>query len=265
MNRLKIIVCIKQVPAKTTDVMMDYEKGTLIREGILTEVNPFDMYAIEEAVRLKERYDAEITAISMGPPQAEVALREALAMGCDNAILLTDRKFAGADTLATAYTLMCGIKKTGTYNLVICGLKTTDGDTGQVGSSLAEELDIPYLGYIRKIITFKDNAIFLERSLDDYYEIVESLLPVVITVTKEANEPRYPSFKKQRMAKTASILTWTADDLGVYPERFGLEGSPTRVIKIFPPPSREKGELIKGDPNAQAKCLVHKLKEIKVI
>lgn len=249
----------------TTDVMIDAETGTLIRDGILTEVNPFDMYAIEEAVRLKERYGAEITVISMGQPQAEASLKEAIAMGCDSAVLLTDIKFAGADTLATAYTLACGIKKIGAYDLVLCGLKTTDGDTGQVGSSLAEELDIPHIGYIRKIITLKDSVKRLERSLDDYHEIVEFLLPVVITVTKEANEPRYPSFKRRRMAKTASILVWTADDLGGYQKRFGLDGSPTRVIKIFHPLPRGKGELIKGHPNMQARCLVQKLKEIKII
>lgn len=264
MNSLKIIVCIKQVPANS-DVKIDYKKGTLIRDGILTEVNPFDMYAIEEAVRLKERYGAKITVISMGLPQAEDSLREALAMGCDSAILLTDRKFSGADTLATAYTLACGIKKIVTYDLVICGLKTTDGDTGQVGPGLAEELDIPYIGYVRKIIILKDSIICLERSLDDCYEIVEFPLPAVITVTKEANEPRYPSFKRRLIAKKASILVWTEDDLRSDRKRLGIDGSPTRVIKIFPPPLQGKGELIKGHPNMQAKRLIQKLKEIKII
>ena len=264
MEKFKIIVCVKQVPGQT-DAMMDYEKGTLIRDGIIAEVNPFDMYAIEEAIRLKERYGGEIEVISMGPPQSETSLKEALAMGCDNAILLTDKKFAGADTLATAYTLASGIRKIDTYDLIICGLKTTDGDTGQVGPSLAEELGIPFIGYIRKILNFEEKSICLERSLDDYYEIVKSKLPVVITVTKEANEPRYPSFKRQRMAKEASILIWGSEDLDSDMKKFGTEGSPTNVIKIFPPPSRRKGELIKDKPNNQAKIILEKLKEKKLI
>jgi len=264
LDKLKIIVCVKQVPAQT-DVMMDQEKGTLIREGVLSEVNPFDMYAIEEAIRLKEKYGGEVDVISMGPPQTETALRESLAMGCDNAILLTDKKFAGADTLATAYTLASGIRKIGDYDIIMCGLKTTDGDTGQVGASLAEELDIPFIGYIRKIIDLKEKSISLERVLDDYYEIVESKLPVLITVTKEANEPRYPSFKRQKMAKDAPILSWNLEDVGGKEERYGTKGSPTEVIKIFPPPVRGEGEIIKDKPDNQAKILIEKLKEKKIL
>ncbi len=264
MDKLKIIVCIKQVPAQT-DVMMDQEKGTLIREGVLSEVNPFDMYAIEEAIRLKEKYGGEVDVISMGPPQADAALREAIAMGCNNAILLTDKKFAGADTWATAYTLASGIKKIGSYDIIMCGLKTTDGDTGQVGPSLAEELGIPFIGYVRKIIDLKERSISLERVLDDYYEIVESKLPVVVTVTKEANEPRYPSFKRQKMAKETPISTWNLKDLGGKEKRYGTEGSPTEVVKIFPPPARGKGEIIKGKPEYQAKILIEKLKEKKIL
>jgi len=264
LDKLKIVVCIKQVPAQK-DVMMDYEKGTLIRDGVVSEVNPFDMYAIEEAVRLKEKYNGEVNVISMGPPQTEEALREAIAMGCDNAILLTDKKFAGADTLATGYTLASGVRKIGAYDIVICGLKTTDGDTGQVGPSLAEELGVPYIGYVRKIENLDEESIRIERVMDNYYETVESKLPVVITVTKEANEPRYPSFKRQRMAKETPIIMWNFEDLAGDSIRYGAEGSPTTVVRIFPPPMRGEGEIIKGEPESQAKALVEKLKEKNIV
>jgi electron transfer flavoprotein beta subunit len=261
---LNIIVCVKQVPA-TTEIMIDPKTGTLIRDGVQSTVNPFDMYAIEEGVRSKERYGGIVTAISMGPPQAEAALREALAIGCDKAILLSDRSFAGADTLATAYTLARGIRKIGTYDLIICGLKTTDGDTGQVGPGLAEELGIPHVSYVRKIVNAKEDTIDLESSLDDIYEQVEAPLPCLITVTKETNEPRLPSFKLKLMAKRAPITVWDSSILAGDPERFGLEGSPTRVVKIFHPPARASGEVVTGDPKTQAGLLVQRLKEWRFI
>lgn len=263
-NRLKIIVCVKQVPA-TTEVMIDSKTGTLIREGVEAAVNPFDMYAIEEAIRLKERYGGEVTAISMGPPQAESCLREALAMGCDDSVLLTDRAFAGADTLATAYTLAYGIRKIGMYDLVICGLKTTDGDTGQVGPGLAEELGIPHLSYVRKVIAVREESIILERSLDDFYERVEVPLPCLTTVTKEINEPRLPSFKRKLMAKKAQITVWGADQLRGDIKRFGLEGSATNVVKVFHPPPRRGGEIMTGTPEVQAERLIQKLRELRIL
>ncbi|MFQ6095475.1 MAG: electron transfer flavoprotein subunit beta/FixA family protein [Candidatus Bathyarchaeia archaeon] len=261
---MNIIVCVKQVPA-TTEVMIDSETGTLIREGVESTVNPFDMYAIEEAVRLKERYEGIVMAISMGPPQAEASLREALAMGCDRAILLTDRTFAGADTLATAYTLACAIRKISEYDLIICGLKTTDGDTGQVGPGLAEELGIPHVSYVRKILDVKENAISLERSLDDIYEEVEAPLPCLITVTKEINEPRLPSFRLKLMARRAPITIWNAKHLAGDLGRFGLEGSPTRVVRVFHPPPRAGGELVTGDPEMQVERLIQRLKEWRIL
>lgn len=263
-NELKIIVCVKQVPANA-DVEMDAEKGTLIRDGIKTEVNPFDMYAIEESIRLKERYGARVTAISMGPAQAVESLREAIAMGCDDAILLSDKKFAGADTLATAYTLACGIRKINNFDMVICGLKTTDGDTGQVGGSLAEELGIPYINYVRKIIDLNKNGGSLERTMDNYYERIKFPLPVLITVTKETNEPRYISFKMRRMAMNAPVDIWSANDLNGDEDRFGLDGSPTRVVKIFKPKARDRGTLIKGNKEEQVRQVIEKLKENKII
>lgn len=264
MRELRIIVCIKQVPS-TTEVKIDPETGTLIREGIESTVNPFDLYAIEEGVRLKEKYGAKVTAITMGPPQAENALREALALGCDSAVLLTDKAFAGADTLATSYTLSRGIRKIGPYDLIICGMKTTDGDTGQVGPGLAEELGIPHVSYVRKVLSVEKNSITLERSLEDGYERVESPLPCLITVTKEINEPRLPSFRRKILAKRASIESWGAEEIGGSSERLGLKGSPTRVVKVFHPPPRVGGEIITGNPQVQVEKLVNRLKELKVL
>ena len=261
---LNIIVCIKQVPA-TTEVKIDPETGTLIREGVEATVNPFDTYAIEEGIRLKEKYGGKVTAISMGPPQAEDALREAIALGCDEAILLTDRAFAGADTLATAYTLSRGIRKIGSYDLVICGMKTTDGDTGQVGPGLAEELDIPHVSYIRKILSVENDKITLEKSLENGYQEVEAPLPCLITVTKEINEPRLPSFRRKLMAKRAVITSWDSTELDGDPERFGLNGSPTNVIRVFHPKPRSGGEIITGDPEMQVEKLIQKLKELRVL
>lgn len=261
---MEIIVCVKQVPA-TMEINIDHEKGTLIREGVDSTINPFDLYALEEGLRLKERYGCRVTVISMGPPQAETALRDAIALGFERAILLSDQAFAGSDTLATAYTLACGIRKIGAFDLVICGLKTTDGDTGQVGSGLAEELGIPHVSYVRKIIDVKDKVITVERSLEDFYEEVGSPLPCLVTVTKEINEPRLPSFKGKLASRKATIEVWKADDLGNAYDRFGLKGSPTQVIKVFNPSPRSRGEIIQGDPKAQAAELIKKLMEKKIL
>lgn len=261
---MEIIVCIKQVPA-ITEVRIDQETGTLIREGVEAVVNPFDMYALEEGIRLKERYGGKSTVISMGPPQAESAMREALALGFDRAVLLSDKAFAGADTLATAYTLACGIRKTGSYDIIICGLKTTDGDTGQVGPGLAEELKIPHVSYVRKIIDVTGNTLIVERSLEDFYEEIEAPLPCLITVTKEINEPRLPTFKGKMAARRAPIEVWSANDVESTYERFGLKGSPLQVIKIFNPPPRSKGEILLGNPKLQAAELVKRFVEKKLL
>jgi electron transfer flavoprotein beta subunit len=263
-DSMEIIVCIKQVPA-TMDVNIDQEKGTLIREGVEAAINPFDLYALEEGLRLKERYGGRCTVISMGPQQAEAALREAIALGFDRAILLSDRAFAGSDTLATGYALACGIRKAGVFDLIICGLKTTDGDTGQVGPGLAEELDIPHISYVKKIVDVKTKVITVERSLEDFYEEVESPLPCLLTVTKEVNEPRLPTFKGKMASRKAPIEVWKADDLGNAYDRFGLNGSPTWVVRIFNPPSRSKGEILQGDPRVQAAELVKRLVERKIL
>ena len=261
---VRIIVCIKQVP-DTGEAQLDAVTGTLKREGIETVVNPFDMFAIEEGIRLKERYGGRVTVMSMGPPKAEEALREALALGCDEAFLLSDKALTGADTLATAYTLACGIVKLRSYDVIICGLKTTDGDTGQVGPELAEELDVPHFCYVRKIIEIKDNLATVEVSLDDVYLEVETPLPCLLTVTKETNLPRLPSFKRKLEARRMPVTTWNAEDLQGDMSRFGLSGSPTRVVKIQPPLRRLAGEMIAGDAETQARILVERLSERKLV
>ncbi len=261
---MNFIVCIKQVPG-TTEVKIDPKTNTLIREGVESIVNPFDSYAIEEALRLKERMGGKVTVISMGPPQAESALREALSMGCDEAILLTDRAFAGSDTLATSYTLACGIKKIGEFDLVICGKQAIDGDTAQVGPGIAEKLGVPAITYVRKIEEINETRIRVERMMEEGYEVIETGFPALITVVKEINEPRLPSLKGMVRAKKAEIHMWNASDIACEKSRIGQSGSPTIVNKIFTPPSRKGGETILGDPEEQAQKLVEKLRQAKVV
>jgi electron transfer flavoprotein beta subunit len=261
---VKILVCIKQVP-DTTEVEIDSETGTLKREGLAAVINPLDMYALEEGIRLKEKYGGKVTVLSMGPLQAEKALRDALALGCDEAVLLSDKVFAGADTWATAYTLACGIKQIGVYDLIICGVKTTDGDTAQVGPELAEVLGGPHVCYVRNIVSVNGDSIIVERSMETLYEEIESPLPCLITVTKEINVPRLPSFRRKMQARRMPITVWSSQDLEGEKGNFGLEGSPTRVIKVFPPPPRSGGELLVGDPKTQAQVLITRLKQRRII
>jgi electron transfer flavoprotein beta subunit len=261
---MNFIVCIKQVPG-TTEVKIDPRTNTLIREGVESIVNPFDAYAIEEGLRLKERMGGKVTVISMGPPQAELALREALSMGCDEAVLLTDAAFAGSDTLATSYTLACGIRKIGEFDLVICGKQAIDGDTAQVGPGIAEKLEIPAVTYVKKIEDIDKAYIIVERMMEEGYEVIEMGLPALITVVKEINEPRLPSLKGMIRAKKAKIHMWNASDIACEKIRIGQSGSPTIVNKIFTPPPRKGGEMIRGDPEEQIRKLVEKLCEAKVI
>jgi electron transfer flavoprotein beta subunit len=239
------IVCIKQVP-DTTDVKVNPETGTLIREGVPSIVNPFDTYAIEEALRLRERFGGKVTVISMGPPQAKEALKEALAMGADEAILLSDRAFAGSDTWATAYTLSQAIRKIGDFDVIFCGKQAIDGDTGQVGPGVAVQLGVEQLTYVFKIqnIDLEAGFIRVERLLEEGREVVEAPLPAVVTVVKDINQPRYPTFMGIRRATRAEIPSWTAADLpSAEAELLGLKGSPTQVVKVFNPPPRG-GEVV---------------------
>ena len=261
---LNIIVCIKQVP-ETVEVEIDPETGRLMREKYPGILNPFDEHAVEEALRLRERYGGYVKVLTMGPPMAEKALRDAIAMGCDEAWLATDRAFAGADTLATSYTLSLCIRKMMPYDLIICGLKTTDGDTGQVGPELAEHLGIPHICYVSQILEISEGRIRVRRRLDDGVETLEAPLPALITVTKEINQPRLPTLKGKLRAKRAEIKTLTASDLGGDPSLYGLEGSPTRVVKVFHPEPPRGGEIIQGEPDELAERILRKLEEVGVI
>lgn len=263
-ENLNIIICIKQVP-ETTEVEFDDETGTLKREGVTAVVNPFDEYAVEEGLRLRERFGAKVKVLSMGPPQAEAALRDALALGCDEAWLATDRAFAGADTWATSYTLGLCIEKLAPYDLIICGLKTTDGDTGQVGPELAHQLGIPHVCYVNGIQEISENKIRLTRRLDDGIETLEAPLPIVISVSKDINQPRLATLRGRLQARKSEIQQITSKDLGVEPSQFGLDGSPTRVVKIFIPPAPSAGDVFEGTPEELAEKIFEKLVECKVI
>ena len=258
---MHFVVCIKQVP-DTTDVKIDPVTNTLMREGVAAIINPFDMYAIEEALRLKDKHGGTVTAISMGPPQAEAALREAIGMGVDAGILVSDRAFAGSDTWATSYTLAMAIRKLDAPDLVICGKQASDGDTAQVGPGIATQLDWPQITYVRKIEELDESRIVAERLLETGYEVIESSLPCLLTVVKEINEPRLPSLKGKLAARKAAIPTWTAADVGAAEALTGLDGSPTKVVRIFTPPHREGGEIFAGEPAETVPKLVAKLKPI---
>lgn len=256
---MNVIVCIKQVP-ETTEVRINPENNTLVREGVKAIINPFDMYAIEEGIRIKERLGGKVTVITMGPPQAESALREAVSMGADEAFLISDRAFAGSDTWATSYTLAATIKQIKDFNLIICGKQASDGDTAQVGPGISAHLDIPQITYVKKIETIKDGFIRAERMMEEGFEIIESPLPAVITVVKEINEPRLPSLKGMMRAKKTKIGLLTQRELRLDPQKIGLCGSPTQVVKIFTPPARPGGELLEGEPAEVASKLVDLLK-----
>ena len=245
---MKIAVCLKQVP-ETTEVKINPQTNTLMREGVASITNPFDEFALEEGLLTKEKYGGEVHVMSMGPPQAIEILKNALAVGADKVYLLSDPAFAGADTLATAYTLAKTIEKIGGVDLVICGKQAIDGDTAQVGPGIATRLGIPQLTYVAKVreIDPAKKKIVVERMLENGREVVECSLPVVITVMKDINEPRLPSLLGIKKAAKATIPTWTAKEIGVDENRVGLKGSPTWVWKVFSPESRGGGEILKGE------------------
>lgn len=223
---------------------MDPVTGTVIRAGVETVVNPLDLYAIETALRLKEEYGGEVTAISMGPPAAMRVLKEAAAMGCDNCVLLSDRRFGGADTWATSYTLSRAAEKTGPFDLIIAGERATDGDTAQVGPALAAWLDMPAVTYVSKISSISGGRLFAERLTEEGYEILDAPLPCLITVVKEIAVARLPTLKGKIRSREMTIPVFSADDLDVNPEYLGLKGSPTRVVKIETPSVTRGGETV---------------------
>ncbi len=260
---MNIVVCLKQVPG-TTEVKINPQTNTLIRQGIKNVINPFDAYALEEGVRLKEKLGGKVTVISMGPPQALEMLKEAISVGADEAVLLSDAAFAGSDTYVTAYTLAGAVKKMAAVDLIICGRQSTDGDTAQVGPEMAEMLNYPFIAYVGSITEINATVMRAKRMTDEGYEVIESSLPAVITVTKEINVPRLPSLRGILKSKSAKIPTWTCADLGLDPASVGLNGSFTRVVKIFTPQREHKAEMIAGEAEVQVTCVIEKLKEARL-
>ena len=255
---MKIVVCVKQVP-DAKDVRLDPKTNTLAREGVESIMNPYDQHALEEAVRLKEQLGGEVTVITMGPPQAEAILRLAISCGADQAVLVSDRAFAGADTWATAYTLGKAINKLGNFDLILCGKQAIDGDTAQVGPGLAMRMDIPYLTCIQKIQSADTEKIVAERMMDDGHDVVEVCYPALLTVVKDINEPRVPSLKGKMKAKKSEITRFSAEDIGAEPGCIGLPGSPTQVVKVFPPQPRGERAVLSGTLDEQIDQLVEKL------
>ena len=255
---MKVIVCIKQVP-DTTNVRINPETNTLVREGVASIINPFDVYAIEEAVRVRGKARRHGDGHHHGSPQASEALREAIGLGADNAYLVSDRAFAGADTLATAYALACAIRKLEGADIIFMGRQAIDGDTGQVGPGVAENMGIPHVTDIRKIEEIADGRIVVERLLEEGYARIAARLPVVLTVVKEINTPRLPSLKGKMAAKKAEIPVLKAADIGADPERLGLNGSPTQVMKIFTPPKPSGGKKFTGEPAETVGALLSEL------
>lgn len=259
---MELIVLVKQVP-QMEDVKFDMKQGRIDRSSAGTQVNPFDLNALEVAVRLKESEGGKVTVISMGPPQAESALRKALARGADRAILLTDRIFAGADTKATSFTLAKSIEKLGKFDLIVCGEKTIDGDTAQVGPEVARMLGVPHMAYVSRVKKVDENG--LEALCEVWGATYHKKMrfPGLLTVTKDINEPRLPSLKDKLKAKKAAIEKWGVEKFGdILTEKFGAKGSPTSVREVEIPEEEErKGEIFTGEPNECAKFLVNNLKE----
>ncbi|SHI40394.1 electron transfer flavoprotein beta subunit [Dethiosulfatibacter aminovorans DSM 17477] len=264
---MKIIVCLKQVP-DTNEVRINQETGTLIRDGVPSIINPDDKNALEEALKMKVEHDSTVTVLSMGPPQAKEALKEALAMGADEAILLSDRAFGGSDTWATATVLAAGIEKINDYDIIMCGRQAIDGDTAQVGPEIAEFLNLPQVTYAKEIKVKEDKAVITRYTETGDY-IIETKMPVLLTAIKELNEPRYPTVKgilKAYDPGNDEIKVWGLSDLEIDPTQIGLKGSPTNVYKSFVPTKSKTSEMIEGiSGKEKAAVLVGKLSDLKLI
>ena len=263
---MKIITCIKQVPA-SSQVEVDPDTGVLIRDGNDVKMNPYDLYALEAAFSIKAQQDKSLVhALTMGPPSAKTVLEEALHMGADDATLLSDRAFAGADVLATAYTLSQVIEYINDYDVVITGKQTTDGDTAQVGPEIAEFLKIPHVPYVKEIIKVEEGCLTLKSGYDYYDEIVKVKTPCLITVEKDAFVPRLPSYKRSVQFKDYKIPMVTLNALKDQDKNhYGLNGSPTQVEEIFPPSSTVETEIFKGNHQENAETMLKILKERKFV
>lgn len=260
---MHIAVCIKQVP-DAKNVRIDPDTHTLVRQGVDSIINPFDMFAVEAALRIKDQSGARVTTVTMGPPQAVEALRETLSLGVDDGLLLSDRAFAGADTWATSITLAAAIRKLGGVDLIICGKQAIDGDTAQVGPELATQLNIPYASFVKSIEYGDGNHLEVARRTEEGTEVWQLPLPALITVLKEVGEPRVPSLRHKMRAKKADIPVWGLADLNLDPNQVGLTGSFTQVVRVFSPPRRGDRIMLSGSVEEQAEQLYRHLKEAKV-
>lgn len=262
---MKIIVCAKQVP-DTTEVKIDPVKGTLIRDGVPSILNPDDANALEAALQIKDADPSTtVTIVSMGPPQAAEMIRECLAMGADNGVLLSDRAFGGADTIATSSQIAEAIRKIGDYDIVFAGRQAIDGDTAQVGPQIARRIGLPCVTYVQKIREFKDGKVIVERQLEDGYEVLEVQMPCLLTAVKELNTPRYMTVAGIMNAYKADIKVWNHNDLGMDPENCGLSASPTQVLRSFTPAPKGKGEMASGSVKQMTETLVSRLSEKHLI
>lgn len=262
---MNIVVCIKQVPA-SSDVKIDPITGVLIRDGNNTKMNPYDLYALEIALQIKEKAKGNLKAITMGPNSAMQVLQEALWMGCDEGTVISDRKFAGADVVATSYTISQGIKAMGDFDLIVCGKQTTDGDTAQVGPEMAEALGIPHVCYVDKIIEIKEKSIVVRANMDKTYETLEVNYPCLITVDKGSVTPRLPSYKRSVLLKDQELHIITFNDVKDQDEtHYGLKGSPTQVEKMFNPDKNTNKVILKGNTNEVTKQVFDVLKESKYL
>ena len=263
---MNIIVMVKQVP-DTTEIKLDPKTGNLIREGIESIMNPDDRHALEAAVRLKESLGGKVTAVSMGPPQAIDVITEAMGMGADKGVLLSDRAFSGADTCATSFTLGKAVEKIGEYDLIICGRQAIDGDTAQIGPQVADYLGIPHVSYVFEIEDAGEEILVVKRRLEDGFERIETRLPALLTVIGELNTPRYPVVGRliDACREKAPIAIWNAADINVGTHEIGLEGSLTHVIKTFAPKFKRQGEILEGATGESISALVGKLRENRIL
>ncbi|GKH46658.1 MULTISPECIES: electron transfer flavoprotein subunit beta/FixA family protein [Anaerotruncus] len=262
---MNIFVCIKQVPG-TNKVDIDPVTGTLKRGGVDSKMNPYDLYALETALRLRERCGGKVSVVSMGPPQAETVIREAYAMGADEGVLLSDRRFGGADVLATSYALSQGVRRLGEFDLLLCGKQTTDGDTAQVGPELAEWLGIPSVSNVRKILEIGEDGVSVEMDMPDDVERVRVRFPCLLTVDQDIFQPRLPSYVKKTESAGRPVEILTLDEMEDREEtHYGLNGSPTQVQRIFPPAVNDRRELWKEEGEALSDRLYALLRDKKFV
>lgn len=262
---MEILVCVKQVPG-TSEVEVDPVTGVLKRDGVDSKMNPYDLFALETALRIKKENNATLKTITMGPPQAKKVISESFSMGVDEGAIVSDRKFGGADVLATAYTLAQGIKKIGNPDLIICGKQTTDGDTAQVGPEIAEDLNIPHVTNVTKIIEVGEKSIVVETDLPTTLEVCEISYPCLLTVEKDIFQPRLPSFKLKMETKDKEIPMITLKDMDDTDEKhYGLNGSATQVIRIFPPEPNTDKDIVRGNSDELTETLFNKIVDLKIL